>query len=733
MASMRIARAVLVIGALVTAGGIVAPRAQTTAGQQKPETPQPPAGQQPPAGAGQQQGAGDQAPAQPTFRTKINFVRVDVIVTDKKGEPVLDLKQGDFQVWEDGQPQEVESFKLFKIDALTQTTPARPIRSTFDEESEAQREDVRLFAFFLDDYHVRRGNAMRARTALGNFVRATIAPQDMVSIMYPLSPTDSVIMSRDHESLAKALEQFDGRKYDYTPRNQFEDQYANYPASVVEQIRNDVSLSALKGLIIKLGGLREGRKALVLLSEGYTDYLPPQMRTYNAQIRGTGSDNPFAGDSMGEQRERFFSEAEMMGRLKDIFDLANRNNVSIYAVDPRGLAAFEMDIDEGPAGVSLTTDKEMLRLTMNSIQVLADNTDGRAIVNKNDLAAGMKQIVRDQSAYYLLGYNSSRAPADGKFHEIKVKVKRPGVDVRHRQGYVAFSQEDLRRALAPATPQRPKDVDAALASIVTPPRGDYIRSWLGMSRGNNGKTRLTFVWEPAPTTTGARHEDPARVTLTVIGPDGAPYFRGKSPAAAAALSEGMVSVDGSSDGATGSNGTSSAAPAPGRATTAMNRAHVVSFDVPPGPVQMKVSVEGEGNQTLDSDARQLSVPDLSAPEVSLSTPAVFRARTGPEAQSLAKDPNAVPTIVREFRRTERIVIRSQAYGPGTDIPDVTARLLNRAGTPMQDLTVPPPPASGQFQIDLPLSGLAPGEYLVELKAKGQSGEAKQLVAFRVTS
>ena len=78
----------------------------------------------------------------------------------------------------------------------------------------------------------------------------------------------------------------------------------------------------------------------------------------------------------------------MLGRLKDIYELANRNNVSIYALDPRGLAAFDSDIDEGAGGISLTTDRDMLRLTMDSIRVLADNTDGRAIVNSNDLARG---------------------------------------------------------------------------------------------------------------------------------------------------------------------------------------------------------------------------------------------------------------------------------------------------------------------------------------------------------
>ena len=560
---------------------------------------------------------------------------------------------------------------------------------------------------------------MFARGKMAAFVRDQVAPQDMVSIMYPLQPTDTVVMSRDHENLAKALEQFDGVKYNYTPRNQFEDQYANYPATVVEQIRNDVSISAIKGLIIKLGGLREGRKALVLVSEGYTDYLPPQMRRQNAMMGGTEvTGNPFAGDGMAPEKERFFSQAEMLGRLRDIYELANRNNVSIYALDPRGLAAFDSDIDEGAGGISLTTDRDMLRLTMDSIRVLADNTDGRAIVNSNDLLAGLKQIVRDQSAYYLLGYNSARSLGDGKFHEIKVKVNRPGVEVRARKGYVAFSQEDLKNAMAPPKPDRPKDVDFALASITSQRRGEYIRSWMGMSRGNNGKTKITYVWEPAPAV-GERREQADRVSVTVIGTDGAPFYRGRSPSQPASFSTGMVQVDG-------------AAPAPPPAT-GLRPAHVVSFEVPPGRVQMKVAVEDASSFTLDTDAREFMVPDLSAPEVSLSTPSVFRARTQPEADALSKNPDAVPTIVREFRRTERLVVRFQAYGPGTEIPDVAVRVLNRIGDPIENLPVPSPLTTTTVNVQLPLSNLAPGEYLIELRALGQGGAAKQLIGFRVTS
>src|SRR5207248_7357307 len=114
---------------------------------------------------------------------------------------------------------------------------------------------------------------------------------------------------------------------------------------------------------------------------------------------------------------------------------------------------FEVAINEGGG---LQTDTKYLASTMDTLRELSEQTDGRAIVNRNDLVAGMKQITRDASAYYLIGYNSSQAPSDGKFHEIKVRVKRPGVQVRARKGYWALNQSETARALAPPKPEQPK-------------------------------------------------------------------------------------------------------------------------------------------------------------------------------------------------------------------------------------------------------------------------------------
>ena len=700
------------------------PPAQQPPGQQpptqQPPTQQPPA-QQPPA----QQPPPD--PQQPIFRTGINFVRVDVIVSDKTGAPVADLQQSDFDVTEDGRPQKIETFRLIKLDGGTADSikeAPREIRTDYDEEAEAAREDVRLFAVFLDDYHVRRGASMAVRGQLAQFVQTQLGPSDMIGVMYPLESTASVRMTRNHAAVVRGLQQFTGRKYDYEPRNQFEENYAHYPTEIVERIRNQVSLSAVKALMVHMGSLKEGRKALILVSEGYSNLPPPQMRNRDATLPGSGNPNafnPLAGtNDPNEDRAQWLSGLDMTSDLREVFDTANRNNVSIYSVDPRGLPGFEFDINEG---VGLQTDSKYLTSTLDTLRVLADNTDGRAIVNRNDIAAGMKQITRDSSAYYLIGYNSSQAPADGKFHEIKVRVKRPGVQTRARKGYWALNAEQTARALAPPKTGPPKPVEAALAAAVSrPSRATVVRTWIGTSRGDNGKTRITFVWEPIPRSPGDRAaatEEPARVALMAVGADGSPYFRGKVPdaAAAARASNGIASAP---QGAANGTGAASVQKAPSR----------VTFDVAPGKMQLRLSVEGAGSQVLDTEVREITVPDLTGSQPILGTPEMFRARTMREYQQLKADAEAIPHAVREFSRTDRLLIRVPAYGPGGTTPMLSVHLLNRAGSAMSELPAAPSPSAGAQQFELPLAALAPGEYVIEIKVA--DGEAQELIGFRVT-
>ena len=154
------------------------------------------------------------------------------------------------------------------------------------------------------------------------------------------------------------------------------------------------------------------------------------------------------------------------------------------------------------------------------------------------------------------------------------------------------------------------------------------------------------------------------------------------------------------------------------------------FDMPPGRLRLRMSIQDAASQVLDQDVRELSVRDLRG-EVAIGTPQVLRARNAREFRTLEAEA-AVPVASREFSRTERLLIRFQAYGPAGAAPLLTARLLNRAGQAMRELTVASS-TIGDNTIDLPLAGLAAGEYSVEVTASGSGNNARDRIGFRVTS
>jgi VWFA-related protein len=691
------------------------------------------AAQQPPAGAPGAAGQAQQENAQPgdpqaTFRAGINFVRVDVIVTDRQDAPVVDLSLNDFEVLEDGKPQAIQQFRLIKVDGNPRPgdPPPRQIRSRDDEQQEASRDDVRIFAILLDDYHVRKATAMSVREPLTQFIRTQLRPNDLVAVMYPLTSVRDLLFTNDHDSIVRAVEAFEGRKFDYTPRNAFEQQYARYSTQDVERIRNDVVMGALKGLSVRLGSMREGRKSIIFVSEGFTAMLPPQMQRADASAPADPRAVAIqAGvqDSPRQQTAEFFAQSDVYNRLREVFQDANRNNASIYSLDPRGLAVFAYDIDDvqGGAPPSFATDSRTLQMTQDTLRVLADETDGRAIVNRNTLAQGLAQIVRDSSFYYLLGYNS-QAQNDGKFHEIKVRVKRPNVEVRGRKGFWALTPDDVIRAENP-TPDVAKPIQQALATLAVsaPQAGKYVRTWVGTERGDNGKTRVTLVWEPLPPAPGTRREQPGRVALLAANAAGDLVFRGASPDAALASAAPARAPN--------DTGPSTVRAPAAAAATAPQR---LVFDAAPGKIELRMTVQEAGSGgTLDQEIRTIDIPDLTSPQAAISTPRVHRARTAREAQTLAADAAAIPTATREFSRTERLLIRFDTYAAGGEQPQPTAVLLNRAGQKMSDVPVTPATVGGTHQINLGLASMPAGEYLVEITVKSAAGEVKELVPLRV--
>ena len=337
--------------------------------------------------------------------------------------------------------------------------------------------------------------------------------------------------------------------------------------------------------------------------------------------------------------------------------------------------------------------------------------------------------MQDSTAYYMIGYTSSQAPVDGKFHQIKVQLsasaKSRGLQIRARRGYWAATTEDVAKAAkatGPAVPDTLKPVMQALSTIaVQVQAGKYVRTWLGTERGANGKTKVTLVWEPLPQPPGGglrRDPTPGRVSVIAATDKGDLVYRGRTPDAPQLASSSAPATTGSVAASAGA--AASTAPAP----------QALTFEAPPGKLELRMTVEGATGGVLDQEIRNITIPDLTAPQPALSTPRVYSARTPREFQAIAGNPSAVPPTRREFSRTTRLLIRFDSYGPGNEVPTPTAALLNNNGQKFTDVPVTAATAGGTHQIDLSLAAIPPGEYVIEITIKGATGDtAKELIAF----
>ncbi len=597
----------------------------------------------PAPGAAARQNASGAPSDTPASRT----VRVDVIAVDSRGRRVENLKPQDFDLREDGALQTIDTVRFVKTQPADAQYQAGVVDSLEDERTEAKRPNTRLVGIFLDEYHVSPANSARVREGVQRFVADSLSPQDLIVVMRPLDSLFSIRVTRDRDRIRQIIESFDGRLGDYTARNSYERNYMAGAPARIEQLRTQVAVSALNALASHLGSLdTDARKTLIVVSEGLTR---PDRR------RGL----------------------DILPTVDTVARSANRHNVAIYAVDPRP-----------PGGGGSTAEPDALR-------VLAVSTNGQPITGVADLGDEMRPIASDAGGYYLVLYRTSQKP-DGRFHDLKVTVKKPGVTARTRQGYWAPApDEGLRAALL--SPRKPKPPEPArhISSFISP--------WFGMSRGEDGKTRVTFVWEPARGVPGLKQQMAAHVVLTALAPDDTALF------------EGRVEPTG-----------------PLRPDAADESSSRAVFEVPPGVVRLRMSIENEAEQAIDSDVRDLTVRDLSAGVV-LGTPLVFRGRTALDFRAFDTAVDATPVAARDFSRAEHLVIRVPAYGGAGTRVTVAARLTNRKGQLIRDLATRPGTADRPLaEIDLPLASFAVGEYRIEMSAMTAAAKVTDVLEFRVT-
>ncbi|HYM25526.1 MAG TPA: VWA domain-containing protein [Vicinamibacterales bacterium] len=373
-----------------------------------------------------------------------------------------------------------------------------------------------------------------------------------------------------------------------------------------------------------------------------------------------------------------------------LLDAANAANTSFYPIDPRGLAVFDSPISQP---LPPQVDAAVLRTRGETLKTLAESTDGIAIM-QNDLAAGLRRIVDDVSSYYLLGYYST-GKLDGRFHSIGVRVKRPGVQVRARRGYLAESPQSINAAAATAAATAAKSaaeaeshaMEGVLSPLAAFGREMPIRVQAATGWKPGGGAAVWMVGELGSSEEWKSGAD-ADVTLT--------------NSAGATLATAHATVP------TGAIG-----PRTFRVTLAP------AEPLAPGEYAVRVRARGAASTMATNETAHVLV--AAAPE---ATGAIFIRR------GLATGNKEVATADLRFRRSEQLRVEVPAAAGGT------ARLLDRTGKP---LAVPVTAAvrddadGSRWQTaQLALAPLAPGDYVIELsRAAAPSTVTRTLVAFRV--
>ena len=589
--------------------------------------------------------------------------RLDVVVEDRAGRTVDKLTVDDFEVIENGARKEIGAVTFVRGDgALPSGEGAQPIESVADEQAEAAKDGTRIFAIFLDEYHVAPGDAAaQARKVLSEFVERTLGPRDLVLVVKPLDSLLALRATRDLAAVRQAIAQFEGRKDSYEPRSALEASITAGDHARTDAIRVQVVTSALNAIAQHLSRLSISRKALIIVTEGFAA---------PARRRGEGA----------------------LPTIDSVIRSANRGAVSIYTLDPRALS---LSLDASRARAATTSADSPGQDSSNLLTALASQTDGMALLTAAAIKPGLERLVRDLSGHYVLTLAGPDVGDGGRFHPVEVRVRRPNVSLRARNGYWSASPADLFRSTDAARPAVP-----ALPPLVPRRASPIIRPWFGVTRSAEGSSQVSFVWEAAERVPGERGRSsaPARIRFKAFSPDGTIIYEGAARPSGVPLGPPDTPAQ-------------------------------LVFAAPPGRIRVEMSIEDATTRVIDTDVRDVLVRTLAGP-VALGTPQVLRSRTAREHTLLGGSPAAAPVATRAFSRTDRLWVRIGAYGADGE-PELSARLLSTVGGVMRTLAIESTAIADIHQVDVPLAGLAVGEYSVQFSASAAGRVVSEMVTFRV--
>jgi VWFA-related protein len=650
----------------------------------------------------------------PTFRSRVTIVQVDALVTDAAGNPVKGLTEKDFEVTEAGKPRQITSFSAVDIPLPTESTTGIGLESDMVTNGTPPG---RTYLLALDE--VDPQNAVRARHFLRDFIEKNFGPNDVAGVV--LTGRGLASSAQDFTSnkrlILAAIDKFSGSFNDFdnmlgsnmseggvscgqpaqkglsgipggststTPGCGAPTSTTTSPGAPGQKAAVNTSDtrqlgSSLRRLTEFLGRI-PGRKVLLYVGEGLGGLDPYQATSYKGTSLTPG--------------ELDFHEAVAA---------ATRGNVTIYPVDPRGLT------------IDTTAPESFDTTTLDAradLAAIADVTGGFSLTSSNSYASAISRMIRENSEYYTIGFTSEYEKRDGRFVAVDVKVKRPGLQVRARRGYVAPLGREAATPTVSADAKMPTVTsaldnpiavnDVVVRAVATPYKGQGSNSTVALTIefdiskldlvDNNGvlagDVEVSFL---AIDTKGKVHPGRRYDTMLTL----------KKDAAEAAFRTGVRVVS--------------------------------QIELPKGRYQLRIAAGG--HTRAGSLVYDLEVPDFSTglqlSGVSLTTATAPVISTFKAVDPIGAALPGPPVALRDFAHQDTVAIYAEAYDGDrrTALPTITAELRTAGGTVVGKLLQQKQSSAlhaegGAIGLSaaLPLSGVQPGVYVIHVEASGTNGK-----------
>ncbi|MBO0858424.1 MAG: VWA domain-containing protein [Chloracidobacterium sp.] len=649
----------------------------------------------------------DQAPS---VRISTQLVQIDATVTDKKGEHVDDLTEDDFELTLDGKKENITYFRLVRLpEPARPASPAKAPRSVAPPpptpmKTIAPENVVRTIAFVVDDLGLSFESTNYARRGIKKFLDEQMQEGDLVAIIRTGRSLGALQQfTSDKRLLYAALEKLTWTPYsrDMIPRFGSGDADAQFE-DFSETVYSGGTLGALS-LVVR--GLRElpGRKSAILISDGL-------------RLFGRNHDN-----------------TQVLDQVRRLTDLANRSNVVIYSLDAKGLLTLAPTAADNTGGMNgpqfAARMAQMSRQNFDSqegLTYLARETGGFAVLNNNDINAGVGRVLKDQMSYYLIGFDPENEKFDMKYHSIKLKTRRPGLLTRTRSGFIGLPDDPEKK-----TPQT---------------REDQIQSALFSPFGaRDVETQMTSLFFNSPNPSRKKQSDPENVS----------YVRSFFHIAAsdltfkdAANGEKTVKLDivtftfnenGMVVEQHGKEFGLRLDDAHWRVALKRGFSYTDDFVIKkPGAYQFRAVIRDAETGRMGSAGQFIQVPDLSKNRLRLSGLVLLSTENEPGPQAAVDEGDDIqPTPgVRRFSRNSIIdygvVIYNPTLDPKTGKPQLSMQLeIYRDGKVIQQLeprSIDPGPTADPKRLDcggrLKLTSFPRGDYVIRLLVTDQLADPK---------